>query len=215
MGAASKREEVFMQQLRCHDLKPGDVLLKVSDGSILSWGIQFGQQAVGGKNAGIVHAGVLFDSTYMIEAQGAGISANDLRVQNLHYGYHVYRCRQKDLAEGAGTCAKMMFDIHQRGSNLKYSIGGAIGSLFGKGGRPAPAGDMDALLTRILDGRRQGFFCSQFVVFVYQFVAEQNRLPATALFNVNDAKVEPSELAARLQGHRFFEEIGYVMPDQR
>ena len=204
-----------MQQLRCHDLKAGDILLKVSDGSILSRGIQFGQQAIGGQNPGIVHAGVLFDPTFIIEAQGPGISANDLRVQNLHYGYHVYRCNQPNLADGSGTCAKMMFDIHQSGSNLKYSLGGAIGSLFGRGGKPTAPGDMDALLTRILGGRRQGFFCSQFVVFVYQFVTEQNGLPAAALFNVNDAKVEPSELAAKLQQNSHFNEVGYLMPDQR
>ena len=204
-----------MQQLRCHDLLAGDILLKVSDGSIISRGIQFGQQAAGGQNAGIVHAGVMFDPTFIIEAQGPGISANDLRVQNLHYGYHVFRCRQQNLAEGAGTCAKMMFDIHQQGRNLKYSLGGAIGSLFGGSGNTSSAGEMDALLSRILDGRRQGFFCSQFVVFVYQFVAEQNRIPATTLFNVNDAKVEPSELASRLQGHRDFNAVGYLMPDQR
>lgn len=204
-----------MHQLRCHDLKAGDIMLKVSDGSILSRGIQFGQQAVGGQNSSIVHAGVLFDPTFIIEAQGPGIDANDLRVQNLHYGYYVYRSNQQNLADGAGTCAKMMFDIHQQGSNLGYSLGGAIGSLFGGGGKPTGAGDMDALLTRILNGRQQRFFCSQFVVFVYQFVAEQNGMPAAALFNINDAKVEPSELAARLQNHQHFNEVGYVMPDQR
>jgi hypothetical protein len=74
---------------------------------------------------------------------------------------------------------------------------------------------MDALLTRILEGRQQRFFCSQFVVFVYQFVAEQSGIPAAALFNVNDAKVAPSELAAKLQHHRYFKEVGYMMPNQR
>jgi len=119
------------------------------------------------------------------------------------------------MADGAGTCAKMMFDIHQRGKSLGYSLGGAIGSLFCRGGKPTGAGDMDALLTRILEGRQHRFFCSQFVVFVYQFVAEQNRIPGAALFNVNDAKVEPSELAAKLQHHQYFQEIGCMMPDQR
>jgi hypothetical protein len=209
------RKDKLMQQLHCRDLKAGDILLKVSDGSILSRAIQFGQHTVGGVNSGVVHAGVMFDSTFIIEAQGAGISANDLRVQNAHYGYHVFRCRNGSVAAGAGTCARMMFDIHQRGRNLGYSAGGAIGSLFGGAGRAASGSQMDALLDRILQGRHHRFFCSQFVVFVYQFVAEQCQLPAATLFSGNDAKVEPSELAAKLQRSPQFTEIGYLMPDQR
>ena len=166
-----------MNQLRCRDLKAGDILLKASDGSILSKAIQLGQRAVGGPNAGVVHAGVMFDSTYIIEAQGSGISANDLRVQNAHYGYYVCRCLKSNVAAGAGTCAKMMFDIHNRGRNLGYTVGGAIGSLFGGPGKAASPSQMDALLDRILQGRQHRFFCSQFVVFVYQFVAEQCGLP--------------------------------------
>ncbi len=204
-----------MQQLRCHDLRAGDILLKVSDGSILSKGIQFGQRAVGGANSGVVHAGLMFDSTYVIEAQGAGISANDLRVQNLHYGYHVFRCHNDSVSAGAGTCAKMMFDIHQGGQNLGYTVWGAIGSLFGGAGTAASRSDMDALLDRILQGRQHRFFCSQFVVFVYQFVAEQCGLPAATMFSSHDAKVEPSELAASLQRSSQFAETGYLMPEQR
>jgi len=201
--------------LRCRDLRAGDILLKVSDGSILSRAIQFGQERAGGVNSGIVHAGLLFDSTYVIEAQGPGISANDLRVQNVHYGYHVVRCTIPNVAAGAGTCAKMMFDIHARGGNLGYSLGGAIGSLFGRSGRAASASQLDGLLDRILQGKNHRFFCSQLVVFVYQFVAEQNGMHAASLFDVRDAKVEPSELASRLVGHRAFREVGYLMPNER
>lgn len=204
-----------MQQLRCRDLAPGDILLKVSDGSVLSRAIQLGQGLVGDVNSGVVHAGVLFDKTFVIEAQAAGIIANDLRVQDVHYGYHVFRCNREDMAAGAGTCAKMMFDIHARGKNLGYSIGGAIGSLFGGAGRAASRGDMDALLDRILAGRRQRFFCSQFVVYVYQFVAEQCGVAAAAVFNMSDAKVEPSVLAGALVRSPQFQEIGYLLPNER
>jgi hypothetical protein len=202
-------------QLRCRDLKPGDLLLKVSDGSVIARAIQLGQAMVGGLNTGVVHAGVLFDRTFIIEAQGNGIGANDLRVQNLPYGYHVYRCRNPNMAEGAGTCAKMMFDIHQRRGSLGYSIPGAVGSLFGGTGKPATASEMDGLLDRILEGRNNRFFCSQFVVYVYQFVAEQSRVGAAAAFNMRDAKVEPSALAASLQRHPMFVEAGYLMPKER
>jgi len=202
-------------QLRCRDLRPGDVLLKVSDGSILSRAIQLGQSAVGGRNPGIVHAGVMFDSTYLIEAQGKGISANDLRIQNRSYGYYAFRCNKIDMARGAGTCAKMMFDIHQSGGQLGYSLIGAIGSLFGGRGEAATRGEMDALLDRILEGRSHRFFCSQFVVYVYQFVAEQCGVAAASLFQVSDAKVHPSALAAKLKRHPLFREAGWLMPSQR
>ena len=158
---------------------------------------------------------MLFDRTFLIEAQAAGIVANDLRVQNKHYGYHVARCVRPDVAAGAGTCAKLMFDVHARGKNLGYSIGGAVGSLFGGRGRPATRDEMDALFDRIVGGRSQRFFCSQFVVYVYQFVAEQCGVPAGALFAMGDAKAEPSVLASAIAANGSFREVGYLLPDRR
>jgi hypothetical protein len=201
-------------QMRCRDLRAGDIMLKVADGTVLSKAIELGQRLVRGANPEVVHAGLMFDSTFIVEAQGAGISANDLRVQNLPYGYYVFRCVDGNMAAGAGTCAKMMFDIHARGRNLGYSVAGAVGSLFGQGRATTPA-EMDALLDRILTGRGHRFFCSQFVAYVYQFVAEQNGKPATAVFNLSDAKVSPSTLAALLGNHGLFREAGYLMPRER
>jgi hypothetical protein len=202
-------------QLRCRDLRAGDILLKVSDGSLISRAIQMGQSLSGGLNPHVVHAGVMFDSTYVIEAQGSGVTAHDLRVQNRGYGYCVYRCTNPSMAQGSGTCAKMMFDIHQRGGNLSYGLSGAIGSLLGTSGRPATPGEMDTLLDRILAGRNHQFFCSQLVVYVYQFVAEQCGVAAGTLFNFADAKVPPSTLAASLQGHPAFAEAGYLLANER
>lgn len=204
-----------MKQLRTRDLRPGDVLLKISDGSLVSRAISLGQNLRGQLNPRVVHAGVLFDNNYIIEAQGSGISANDLRVQNLQYGYLAYRPGQQKLGEGAGTCAKLMFDIQGRNKNLKYDLFGALGSLIGGQGQAKTAAAMDDLLDRILAGKGQPFFCSQFVVYVYQFVAEQCGIAATTIFGFSDAKVSPSLLASKLQGHRFFTEAGYLMPKER
>jgi len=204
-----------MQCLKTRDLEPGDVLLKASDGSFLSRAISLGQGLRGQLNPQIVHAGVMFESPYIIEAQGSGISANDLRIQNLKYGYLVYRPVRANVGRGAGTCAKMMFDIQTRNKNLKYNLMGAIGSLLGGPGHAMTAADMDNLLDRILAGKGHPFFCSQFVVYVYQFVAEQNGVRATQVFNLDDAKVSPSLLANKLQGSGFFKEAGYMLPDQR
>jgi hypothetical protein len=203
------------EPLRCRDLRPGDILLKLSDGSLISTAIRVGQSLTGGLNPHIVHAGVMFDSTYIIEAQGDGVSANDLRLKNRGFGYYVYRSTDPALAEGAGTCAKMLFDIHQGGRNLRYGLGGAIRSLFARNGRPTTPGEMDALLDRILEGQHHPFFCSQFVVYVFQFCAEQSGMAASRMFNVADAAISPSVLAALLQGHYAFVEAGYLMPNER
>lgn len=134
---------------------------------------------------------------------------------NLYYGYHVYRCGNAGMAAGAGTCAKMMFDINQHRLSLPYTKTGAIRSIFGASGRPATPGEMDALMDRILEGRGNPFFCSQFVTYVYQFVAEQSGISAGRLFLMSDAKVPPSTLASALADHPMFAEVGYLLPGER
>jgi hypothetical protein len=202
-------------QLRCRDLTCGDILLKVSDGGVISRAIALGQRLVGQLNAQIVHAGVMFDSTYVIEAQGTGVSANDLRVRNVGYGYLVFRSPHRPLADGAGTFAKILFDVHQGTGNLKYTVAGAAGSLLPGSGRAATRTSMDLQLDAILAGRSHPFFCSQLVVMVYQFAAEQNGVPGNAIFPFADPKVSPSLLAAHLSQSAYFEEIGYLLSRER
>jgi hypothetical protein len=202
-------------QLRCRDLACGDILLKISDGSLISKAITAGQRMVGQLNPSVVHAGVMFDSTYIVEAQGQGVSANDLRVGNLNYGYLVFRATQRNVGDGAGTFAKVLFDVHQRGGNLKYTVPGAIGSLLGKPGSASTASEMDRRLDAILAGKGHPYFCSQLVVMVYQFAAEQNNIPGKTLFPFADPKVSPSTLAGHLVGHSLFQEAGYLLPGAR
>lgn len=209
------------RNLRCRDLCAGDILLKVADYAFNKSGIgsrviRFGQSLAGSANPDIVHAGIMFDGTYIIEAQSAGVSAHDLRVQNKPYGYYAYRCKDSEMARGAGTCAKMMFDIHQRHGSMKYDVFGAIGSLFGHGsGKAATPDQMHHLLDEILKGRNNGFFCSQFVVYVYQFVAEQFGRPPASIFAYSDAKATPSALAASLVRNGRFSEVGCLFPNER
>ena len=205
-----------MNQLRCKDLQSGDLLLKFNAGSAINRLIALGQGARGQLNPQVVHAGVMFDQTYIVEASGHGIHASDMRVQNKDFGYLVYRPTNGSVARGAGTCAKMMFDIHTKRGNLKYSIPGAVSSLFPSGAAgPASRSTMDGTLDRILEGRTHRFFCSQFVVYVFQFVAEQNGLPASSHFSIQDGKVSPSTLASMLQSSAAFSEAGYMMPNER
>ena len=213
-----------MHQIKCRDLRSGDVMLKIYDHALLSKAIRKGQQLAGAANPNVVHAGLMFDSYYIIEAQGGGINANDMRVQNVGIGYHVFRCIDGDVSQGAGTCAKMMFDIHKNNRNWKnlwlgpltYAIDGAVGSLFGSGGGTSKSpDDMEGLLNQILNGRWRSFFCSQFVVYVYQYVARQCGLIPEQAFTGSDAKFHPSILAAKLVENQFFREIGYMIPNER
>ena len=203
------------KQLFCRDLRGGDILLKVNAGSIVNRVIRTGQRAIGAANSDIVHAGVLFDSTFIIEASGPGLVARDLRVQDRAFGYYAYRCLNSAMASGAGTCAKLFFDIHGKTGAMKYNLLGAAGSIFGKSGSTSSRNDMDTVLDRILTGKGHPFFCSQFVVYVYQYVAEQNGVPAANLFNFSDAKVHPSLLASSLNASSSFSEVGYLMPNER
>lgn len=202
-------------QLKSKDLKPGDLLLKLNAGSLSNKIISFGQRVTGKENAEVVHAGIMFDQAFIIESSGPGLVANDIRVQNKPYGYIVYRPRQLNIAQGAGTCAKVMFDIQGRSHGLKYGAVSAAQSIFGGPGTPKTRDEMDQLLDRILEGRTNRFFCSQFVVYVYQFVAEQNGVPAKSFFNFADVKVPPSTLAAMLVSNPHFSEAGYLLPNER
>jgi hypothetical protein len=224
VGARQPKPRMTAMQakaLKCRDLAAGDIFLKVADrslsmGGASSFAIKLGQSLAGARNPDIVHAGIMFDSTFSIEAQGGGVSAHDMRVQNKKYGYYVYRCRDAAMARGAGTCAKMMFDIHKQHGSMKYDMLGAIGSLFGFGGGKAVSPDqMHALLDKILDGRNQGFFCSQFVVYVFQFVAEQSGKAPSSIFSFSDAKATPSVLAATLVRSPSFTEVGCLFPGER
>lgn len=189
-------------------------MLKFASGSISNKLIHSTQKLMGMDNASVTHAGILFDQNFLIEAQGAGLQAHDIRVQNAGFGYLVYRPRASNLGQGAAVCAKMMFDIQHQYKTLKYNFAGTVKSLFG-GGRARTAESMDGLLDDILSGKGHPFFCSQFVVYVYQFVSAQNGLNTNAIFPVDDAKVPPAKLASMLANNAFFHEAGYLMPGQR
>lgn len=204
-----------MPQLLGRNLRSGDILLEVNGGTITQQVIRFGQKMMGRGTEEIIHAGILFDNRYVIESDKHGIVANDIYLQDKAYAFQVFRPRNAALAAGAATCAKIFLDIHARTGGLPYSISGAVASIF-KGPGVAPTPDqMESAFDRMIKGRNHPFFCSQFVVFVFQFVAEQNRLAAGKMFPFADGCVPPSLLAASLKQHSLFQEAGYLMENQR
>jgi hypothetical protein len=222
-----------MESLKCRDLAPGDVMLKVIDNAPLSIGIASLQALSNAAKPHIVHAGVMFDKTYIIEAAREGIRGNDLRVQNKNIMYVVYRCHKTKMAQGAANCAKLLFDIHQRrtkrheiklgslrhrwktGGPLSYNLTGALKSLGGAGGDASTPTEMDDLLTDILEGKSHPFFCSHFVVYVFQFVGVQRKLQPAEVFQDAAATVHPSALAGKLEANPYFDLVGIMMPGVR
>lgn len=208
------------------DLRAGDIMCQFLSHTIAGPIIAFGQALTGNKNAKIIHAGILFDSFYMIEALKDGITANDLRIQNRTYEYMVFRPLNPALARGAADCANMMLQIHDAHTTatakggvtyqtLTYSWKGAVASIFGTAAKPKTATEMDRLLDDILKGKDHPFFCSQFVVYVYQFVAEQSGMRASSLFNLSDPKVPPARLATLLHSSPNFKFLGELLPTVR
>jgi hypothetical protein len=205
-----------MEQLFTRDLAPGDLLLQVHSGAVTSRIIEFAQREAHQLNSQVVHAAVMFDNNFSIEALGHGIQANDMRVQNAAYGYMVYRPRADALAKRAAKCAKAMFEINQSRKNLPYPWPHKmLGSLSADSGKADGADDMTKLFNRIRSGAKQPFFCSQFVVFVYQFAGQLIDYNPNAIFEASAARVSPSTLAALLQANSFFEEAGYLIAGER
>ena len=201
-------------KLTCRNLEPGDVLLKLNAGSTTNVIIAMAQRAVGAEFPEVVHAGVLFDPHYIVEASGGGVHANDLRVQNAAFQYVVYRCSNPSIAAGAGTYAKILLDIHAEHRSVKYNLLGAVKSLFAGKGTATSRSAMDARLDAMLAGSNRPNFCSQFVVAVYQFAAEQNGRAAATMFDAFDA-VPPSRLLSMLRRTQSFRQVGYLAAHAR
>jgi hypothetical protein len=187
-------------QLFGRDLQSGDIRLEVNAGSAVHQAIRFGQKLMGRGNEELIHAGILFDNRYLIESDGHGISAADMYLQDKEYSYQVFRPKNVRLAAGAATCAKVFMDIHARTGGMPYSITGAVSSIFKKPGIAPSRTQMDVAFGQLINGKNHPFFCSQFVVFVFQFVAEQNHLAAGKIFPFGDGCV-PRLYSARILKH--------------
>lgn len=178
--------------------------------------IQFGQRVLAGqKNWRLAHAAIAVDTQFAVEAQAVGVTANHLSMKNRDCGYIIFRPNNVALGQGAATAAKLLFDIAQTHGNMKYNTPGVVTGIFGNKGTSKSSGDMDALLSRILEGQSHPFFCSQFVVYVYQWAAEQSGIPARNVFDISDAKVSPAAMAELLTQNPLFTEVGYMVANER
>ena len=196
------------------ELHPGDILLKMATSSFTHWLIKTGQKLAGQPNAFLGHAAIVLDTKFVIEAQKAGVSKNHV-AKHPECGYYVFRPRDAELGQAAATAAELLFDVHQVDNRtLKYDALGAAGSVLGGPGTAKSGSEMDALLDRMLANKNQPFFCSQFVVYVYHWAASQRGRSPEEVFMGSDSKASPSALASWLVGNPYFDEVGYLMPNE-
>jgi len=216
LPASSIRSQSSMAptQLRCRDLKGGDIMLQHNLGNVAGKAIAFGQFMSGLGHSEIIHAGVMFDSSFIVESLGKGVVANDIRTGNAKCGYVVYRPHNAMLGTVAGNFVKLLFDQHGIVHNLAYSTTGAIGSL-GSAGPARSAAKLDAMMDEIFTGKPSPFFCSQFVVVAYQIAAGQLGMSPQSVFALDDAKVPPARLATYVEQSAAFNYVGYLLPNER
>lgn len=204
-----------MPQLFGRDLRAGDILLEWYAGTAVQDAIRFGEKVMHRGNDKLIHAGILFDNRYLIESKIHGIAGSDMYQQNKSCSYTVYRPVSLSLATGAATCAKVFLDIHARTGGMPYNVTGAVSSIFKKPGSAPSRVQMDVAFSQLIKGKTHPYFCSQFVVFVFQFVAEQNNIPAAKILNYDDGCVPPSLLGSILKTHPMFQEAGYLLANER
>jgi hypothetical protein len=200
--------------LLCRDLKAGDIMVQASMNNVAGKAISFGQARVGQANSNYVHAGIMYDTTYILEALGSGIASNDIRIGTRACGYSVFRPKNAQLGTIAANFGKLLFDSHGARHKLNYSVLGAIKSL-GSEKSPKTSSEIDKMVDKIFGSSGKAFFCSQFVVVTYQVAGGQIGLPPAAVFSLDDGAVSPARLETMLQSSHMFTHVGDMVPNQR
>jgi hypothetical protein len=200
--------------LLCRDLKAGDIMVQESMNNIAGKAISFGQAKVGQKNWNFVHAGIMYDNTFILEALGAGISSNDIRVGTRMCGYSVFRPKNPQLATIAANFGELLFDSHGARHKLNYSVIGAIKSL-GSEKSPKTTSAVDTMVDKIFGSSGKSFFCSQFVVVTYQIAGGQIGMAPATIFPLDDGAVSPARLETMLQTSHAFSYVGVMEPNKR
>lgn len=201
------------------DVQPGDIMLKLSDGSILNTLISTGQRITDSRAfANIVHAGILAYQPFIAESQGIGLVLNDLQTTNRSYTYIVFR-PEMNLRAAMEQCATVMAHaaMQEENGRVKYSVFGAIKSLVTNTGLSTT--DIENTMRRLFGGEDVSFFCSQFVVFCVALAAAQMKAygqqPAVSDNFLRQANKSPSQLAVDLLSEAAFAPLGWLPSNVR
>ncbi|MDI1477158.1 hypothetical protein [Polyangium sp. y55x31] len=194
-------------------VRKGDIMIKHRHGMApVGVGIKIGQLFSRG-NSDLIHAGVASSPTTIVEMDGHGLQENNLLTTNSAFTYDVFRCRDENLAAGAGETAIMMREgMAAGGFNIQYTVGGAFGSLL-PGNAAASSNRINGTLDQLLAGNAQSFFCSGHVVYCYLAAMEQMQFTQQRMrehFSLEAVDYNPSFLQQHLARNRHFAFIGRV-----
>lgn len=211
--------------------KPGDMLIRVHDGAVLGWGIKV---VSGGSD--FVHGGLAVGQDRLVEVNGAlgaskhtGQGAMSRLLANvvLTHLYEelrgiTYVCYRPIDAELGLQVAIEAYPFARVGvdKSFGYNIGAAIKStpvwrkLFGTDDKH-PTGQFlyldenESVLSAALE-EKKSFFCTQFMVWMYQKTAEKMRRPFTFPLQPKDAL--PAALVEALDRSPLFTYQGVIRP---
>ncbi len=203
-------------QVRCDALRPGDVLFKYGTNHPVAVMIKLLTRSE------FSHAAVVAESRHeVIEANGKGINRNDLRTENLHFEYEVYRCKDESLARGAANAADLVVAINEakQGRAARYNykdfLKFPIWKLNASNADFRTDAGFEEGLAEMLNGGGMTFFCSQFVVYCYQWAARQKGLNALDVLHTGDRVTTPVKLHGIVSTSNRFTHVGRMLREMR
>lgn len=179
-------------------IEAGDIMIKHRvEGDSLGRLIKAGQLLTSGPS-NMIHAGIAYSSTKLIEMDGEGLKRNLLAENARHgYRYDVFRCKEKRLARAASAVAELMWrgvtgETGGKGPpaerppptmKIRYDARAAACSVlptfYSTFGLVTGEQDNNCLAMQWIQGLSgeagSAFFCSQHVVLCYQIAGRQMR----------------------------------------
>lgn len=212
-NSSLKKAEKAEQFRYLGDLRGGDILLQVADPETTDMR-RIAQRLTGSgsSHSKIVHAGIMSNNYNIVEA---GLSKRQIWLRP--GTWVVYRAIDPKMAEGAATAATLLRDIHRRHNSIKYpdDLRKLLPCVLLPPSKPKSADEMDDFYERIMKDQNSPMFCSQLVVYIYQWVATQSGIPAEKVFNIKDNRTSPARLAKILEGSSQFTRLGQFSVDYK
>lgn len=200
---------------RAMSIEPGDILVKMNDGSPLNVGISIVEGfTLSGDHAIFSHAGLATSGTTIAEMSKEGLKNHNLAGENSRYTYDVFRCQFRQIANAAVEANNALM----RAGKVNYTVVGA-----GLSALPSViASSNEQRLRRAIGNIEKGkfdLFCSEHVVFCYiaaledsntiTSVSHQSRnLNMHDFFDREPGHYSPSYLYGTLMNHKFFQYVG-------
>ncbi len=151
------------------------------------------------------------------------LNATDDKHLNNHY--LVIRCNEENIVERACGNMEYVYEHWEQKKTSSYGVRKLVGNIFGYRGSHYNTQKISEIVSKIageqhswFKSNRQNFFCSQFVCFIYLWAmadliqAGSKFEHISDLFDIDQARIPPSELAIRLIKSPYFSIVGEYSP---